>query len=106
MAAKAAQQLEAEELRAATFTFRDLSFDLFIRGAEEDEDEEFDLVNIEEAFPCWEAFNGKAAATAQGRFERYVCARYVEFLQRKEKVRGGGGGGKFCPEDGMVEMDF
>ena len=94
--------------RTATFTFRDLSFDLFIRGAEEDDDgdgEEFDLVDIEEAFPCWEAFNGKAAATAQGRFERYVCAMYVEFLQRKEKGRGGSGG-KFCPEDGMVEMDF
>ena len=89
--------------RTATFTFRDLSFDLFIRGAEDDDDEEFDLVDIEEAFPCWEAFNRKTASTAQGRFERYVCARYVEFLQKKEKGRGGG---KFSPEDGVVEMDI
>ena len=88
--------------RTATFVFRELSFDLFIRGAEEDGEAEFDLADVEETFPCWESFHGDAAATSQGRFEQYVCARYAEFLKVKESRRGG----KFKVEDGMVEMDF
>ena len=89
--------------RTATFVFRELSFDLFIRGTEEDGEAEFDLADIEETFPCWESFHGDAAATSQGRFEQYVCARYAEFLRGKESRRQGG---KFKLEDGMVEMDF
>ena len=88
--------------RTATFVFRELSFDLFIRGTEEDGEAEFDLEDVEETFPCWESFHGDAATTSQGRFEQYVCARYAEFLRRKESRRGG----KFKLEDGLVEMDF
>ena len=89
--------------RTATFVFRELSFDLFIRGTEEDGEAEFDLEDVEETFPCWESFHGDAAASSQGRFEQYVCARYADFLRKKESRKRGG---KFKVEDGMVEMDF
>ena len=88
--------------RRAKFFFGRLSFELFIRGTEEDSEAEFDIEDIEETFPCWETFHGDTAATAEERFELFVCARYAEYLREKESRRSA----KFKLEDGLVEMDF
>ena len=88
--------------RRAKFFFGELSFELFIRGTEEDGEADFDIEDVEETFPCWETFHGDAAATAEERFELFVCSRYAEYLREKESRRSA----KFKLEDGLVEMDF